>query len=298
MKIWIIFTLTSAFLFAIKDIIAKKSLKKDITPLRIIFGQYTLLLLIIFIIFFNKIQSSNFISLWYLYLAKAFVLTFSAIIYLKLLKKFEISIVSPMINLSPIILIFLSYFFLSEKLNAFQMFGVLLLILSTYFLETTLHNHNNKNPLKHYLKELISKKMHFFIPVFLMLLMLSFAAIFDKMILSEVNVVTNLFFTGIFIFSFNILYFAKKHNLKKTFIQIINNKTIFFYSIFSIISDIFILLAIATPGVFVSLIVPIRRTSTIISSLFGGLLFHEKHLIKKVFAVSGMITSLFIIAIL
>ena len=68
-------------------------------------------------------------------------------------------------------------------------------------------------------------------------------------------------------------------------------------AIFTIVSNVLVLLAIAIPTALVSLIIPLRRTSTLFSAIFGGLLFHEKHIKQKSFATFGMLIGIVLIVV-
>ncbi|MFH1589978.1 MAG: hypothetical protein ABIB43_05410 [archaeon] len=55
------------------------------------------------------------------------------------------------------------------------------------------------------------------------------------------------------------------------------------------LSNMSYLLAVATPGAAISLIIPIKRTSSLFTTLIGGKLFHEKNLLIKILASIIMI---------
>jgi len=85
--------------------------------------------------------------------------------------------------------------------------------------------------------------------------------------------------------------------LKKIFIQIFQNKFTLIIGGVSFASYYFIILALSVPLALVSLIVPLRRTSTIFSSLVGGILFHETNLLKKLIITLFMIFGIILIVI-
>ena len=297
LQLWFILALLSAFFFALKDIAAKKWLAKDTNPKQLLFGEYIILFSFLSIFLVSKVNFASFSDLGLLYFLKAATVGGVTIIYFSMLKKYEISSVSPLLNLSPMVLLGLSFVFLSEMLGSVQVFGIVLMILSTYYLETITHHHNKINPHKSHFKALLSKDKSFFLSTLAMLILMSFAAIFDKMILKSVDVYSNMFFTSVMILSALVFFNIKKIKKPMLVIKKVATWPVFFVAILSIISNFLILFSMAIPTSLVSLIIPIRRSSTLFSSLFGGLLFHEKHLAKKVVAIIGMIISLlFIVA--
>lgn len=297
MALWIIYSLASALVQGIKDVLVKKVFKKnDVSPTQVIFEEYLLLLLLVLIVFFPKVDILSYKSLWYLYLLKAATLSTATFTYFQLLKKYEISSIAPLMNLSPMFLLILSTIFLGEIISLIQFLGIVLIIISTYVLEVSFHHSKKKDPHKHYF-DFIKKLDHkIFLSVFLMLVVISFTAIADKKILNQVDVYTNMFFTSLLIFTTLLIYYLKTSNLKNTFNKVITQPNTLVISIFAIASTFLILLAIGLPTAMVSLVIPIKRTSTLFSSILGGILFHENHLMRKVIATIGMLFGILLIA--
>lgn len=293
---WIILSIVSAIFFGLKDILAKKFLEKTkINSRELIFHEYVLVFVFVCIVFYNQIDFMSIYSMWALYIFKAISVGMASYLYFKLLEKHEISLVSPLINLSPIFLLFLSSIFLLEKISLIQLSGIVIIIIATYFLEVTMHHYDKDSPHAHHFLNLTKKDYTFFTQVVILLSVFSFAAISDKLILGEVNVYTNMFFTSFFILYGLIFYYIRAKKLKQSLNIFNQSQTVLLISTLTIISNFLILLAIAIPTAMVSLIIPLRRTSTLFSSFFGGLLFHEKHLGKKLFAIFLMLLGVALI---
>lgn len=295
MEAWIALTLLSAVFFASKDILVKKYLKKDkISPDSVLFYEYLLAILIILIFTFNKLDFSKIEGNLFLIISKSLTVGTFTILYFKMLEKYEISVVSPLLNLSPLVLLVLSSIFLNETINLTQLGGIVLIIIATYILEVNFHKHKNKKPHKIHFKELFKKPSSFFIFAALILIVISFAAIIDKSIAkSGINAHTNIFFTATFSVIALFLYYLSKKKLKTTLVEIKKYPIVALIAFIAFFSNIFVVSAIAIPDAKVSLIIPLRRTSTLYAAVFGGILFHEKHLLKK-----GITTVLMIIGIL
>ena len=299
MELWIILSFLSAIFYSLNTILSKKFLKKkNITPNQLTF-EYGFILIFFSLIFFSPfIDFSSFFLYWHLFLLKSIFFILLTIFLLKLLEKYDISLVSPIQNLSPIILFILAFIFLGEILSKLQILGIFITIFSIIFLEITNDHHQKKNPPKHFFN-FLKKKIsgNFFFWSILVLISTSLCAIIDKIILQKVSVYTNLYFTGIFVFFGFLIFFLKKKSLKKNFFYLIREPQTTLIGITRFISDIFVLFAIALPNSLVSLVIVIKRCSTIINIFFGGLLFHEKHLLKKMICVLFSVVGIVLIVV-
>lgn len=295
-NLWVVLSLISAFFFGLKDILVKKFLEKTkINSRELIFHEYVLVIVFVTIVFFDKIDFMSIYNFWGLYMFKAFSVGMASYLYFKLLEKHEISLVSPLINLSPIFLLVLSSIFLSEKITIIHFLGILIVMIATYFLEITMHHHDKDSPHTHHFMNLTKKDYNFFSQVIILLSVFSFAAISDKIILGDVNVYTNMFFTSFFILYGLIFYYIRSKKLRQSLNIFNQSSMVLLISVLTIISNFLILLAIAIPNAMVSLIIPLRRTSTLFSSFFGGLIFHEKHLGKKLLSILLMLLGVALI---
>lgn len=210
-----------------------------------------------------------------------FLITVS-LIHLNLLKDREISIIAPLSNLSPLFLLVLSSVFLQEVISVIQMLGIFIVIIGTYILELYRNHHHYTVPHKRHFKELLSMDIKFYILVVIMLISMSLVVITDRIILtSGVNVVSNLYFTSLCGFVVISIYLIYKKEFFKAFTNTVRQPQTLLISLMGIIDNFLIVTAVFLPNALVSLIIPIRRTSTVFSAIFGGILFHEKHLLQK-----------------
>ena len=297
MELWIGLTLASAIAFAFKDILAKRCFSKlDITPKQLVFEQYLFSFSAILLIAFPFIEFDLFYSNAFLFLAKGTSLATSTLLYFSMLKKYEISLVSPLLNLSPLSLLVLSVFILSESISFLNILGILVIIFATYILEVNHNHHEKKDPHKFHFRELLKTPSTFFIYAAGMILSISFAAIFDKMIFNQgVNTFTNLYFSALIIATFVFLFLAKEGKIKQTITKVITQPQTLLISLVGFIDQMLILTAIAMPQALISLVIPLRRTSTLFASIFGGILFHEKHMLRKFLATLIMLFGIFLI---
>lgn len=292
--LWIILSLISAIFMGTKDIIAKKFfVKEHIASFDIVFLQY-FVGIILTLFFFSDINFLAIFNHFYLFLFKAFAVGIFSLVYFAMLRKFEISKVTPLTNLTPLLLIVFSAIFLNQILTFIQIIGIFLIILSTYFIEFT--SHKTKKNLKTHLFEFGDSGFNFFFLTVLLLISLSFAAISDRLILTRgISVFTDLFFTAFFVLIFLFLYAIKFKLLNEIFSVVKINPKILFISFFSFISAFFILMAISLSSTVLVLAVSLKRTSTLISVFLGGEMFSEENLKIKLISAIIMIIGIFLI---
>lgn len=294
--LWVIFALISAAIFSAKDIIVKNLFNHhEMTPDNAVIQEYIgyLTLTVIFIPFINF---SAFLAHWQLFLLKSLFIGSVGYMYFRLLEKHSISMVAPLLNLSPAFLLLFSAVFLSEMISPQQIGGVILIVVATYYLQVVLAHHNTKKCHKKHWYSVQKKDVYFFGTVLAMLITISLTAVTDKLLLQQVNWQSNLFFMSIIIL---IIYtiIKKPIKIKESILLFKKHPLSIVFTITNVISTVFILLAIAIPESLVALVIPLRRTSTLFTSIFGGLLFHEDHLFKKVLSIIIMLAGIVLIVI-
>ena len=297
MEIWVLLALLSAVIFALKDVVTKSFFSKyDISPSQILFETYFFGFVVLLLFAFPSIAFFSFYEYWYLFILKAVALATSTILYFSLLQKHDVSIVSPLLNASPLVLLILSAIFLGEIITFFQFIGIIIILISVYVLEIHTTHYHRKSPHHFHITSLLKKPSVFFVKVFVMLLSFSITAIADKMILNEgVSVITTMYFTFLLIFIIFSVYFVKISEFILRLKHIVKQPHTLIIAGIGLVDTAVILSAIAHPMALVSIVIPLRRTSTLLSSLFGGMLFHETHLKRKLIATAVMIIGVIFI---
>tara|TARA_Y100000310_G_scaffold208059_1_gene208559 strand:- start:743 stop:1357 length:615 start_codon:yes stop_codon:yes gene_type:complete len=203
----------------------------------------------------------------------------------------QISEVAPLFNLTPGFLAVLAFLFLGETLTRFQVGGLVLLIVGSYVLETD-HNSFFKSALKHFKSKYVTYAIT-------AALIFSFCSLLDKFILNNyLNPYEYLILIWWFV-AVNFLILSSlefdgikgiKHCIKITHFKVILT------AFFSFIANLSAFIAMSTA--YVSLVIPIRRLSTLGSTLIGGEMFHEKGLLRKSFACLIMVVGACLIILL
>lgn len=294
--LWILFTLASAIVFSAKDILVKQLFNHhEMTPTNAVIQEY-FGFIIITILFLPKVQFASFLVYWQLFVLKAIFVGSVSYMYFTLLEKHKITAVAPILNLSPAFLLLLSAVFLGEMVTPIQIGGVLLIVAATYYLQVVLIHHSAKKCHKKHWYWMKKKDVYFYGTILGLLVTISLVAIVDKMILTQVNWQTNMFFMSFIILIIYII--VKKPPMFFSSIKLFKSHPLtIVFTITNGISTILVLLAIAVPGSLVALVIPLRRTSTLFTSIFGGLLFHEDHLLKKVASIVIMLIGVTLILI-
>jgi drug/metabolite transporter (DMT)-like permease len=297
MELWVLVTLASAITYALAEIVGKKFLSKyDISPRQLMIEEYFLTLFILLFFFFPYLNFYYFYTHYYLFILKALFLSIATFTYMNLLKKHDLSQISPLMNLSPIALVILSSLLLSETISMMQFLGIVVIIIGTFVLEVHKHHHHHSHPHNIHLQSLIKKPSSFFIAVVIMLVSISLKSITDKELFKQgVDIYTNLYFSALIIFVMISVYYIYEKKFFTSIKKMASQPQTFLVGLIKIIDTALVLIAISQPFSKISLIVPLRRSSTLASLFFGGLLFHEKHLAKKLFAASIMILGIFMI---
>ena len=203
----------------------------------------------------------------------------------------EISVVSPLLNFGPAFLMILAWLFLGEVLTLQQLIGVGIIIFGSYLLEISTKHPTLLGPVK---KMIHSKYIHY---IFIALFLYGFSSICDKVILSRITPITYLVFVHFFIAVNFIILIHLFHNGFTGIKNGIKNagKWILLVSILTCTYRYFQAQAISMA--YVSLVIPIKRTSTIFATIIGGGLFHEKHLLKRILCCVIMFFGAYLIII-
>lgn len=287
---WIIFTLISAVLFGSRQVVSKKVLFFEHA------NEYltaTCLVAFLFTLFFlPKMSFAYPLAIWGLMYLKGLSLTVGWLLGSKALRHLEISYVTPLTNLTPVFLLVWGFFLLDETPSMLQYAGVALLIFGAYWLQADHHLSSLVRPWR-VLKNKYSVFMIFAIFFY------SICAALDKVVLRTVDPYTFLSFS-FFVLSahYLIIQFFRYDGLKDIRHAFVNGRyLIFIIALLIIFSDIMYFMAAAIPGAMISLIIPIKRTSTLVAALVGGRLFHDHDLVWRIAACSVMVIGVVLVVI-
>lgn len=289
--LWILLALGAALFSAISAIIGKRIMQHEhALEYGALKSSFGLLLIFAFPFIQLDFPLRTFLAIY----GVSLIVSFGNLYYLKSIRHGDLSSITPLMNISPIFLLFIAYILLGEQVNTLALLGVFLLIVGTYVLQIG-----------------ASKVKNFFAPfqsiirskyaLYMMLAMVvySLSAVLEKGILNGGVKALSLAIIIRFMISVNFLIFDFiRFGKDKLFADIRHDgKLAFFASASDILMILLQYIALSIPGVMVSLVIPLKRTSTLFTTIAGGRLFHEKHLGMKIFACFIMLAGVVAIAI-
>ncbi len=286
--VWIIVILASGFFFSLNHLIRKRILEDlNVLDMMIFTGSFGFLILLPFVKYVNFSLSGADL---FLILVNAIFAYGGSYILNIVYKKSEISTVSSLLTLSPFFVILLSYFILGEVLNAKQIIGVLFILTGGYIITL--------NKINFFFKPFSSLPIKDFLYILTTLILWSFCPIINKIVLTRTDTFSYLFLFAMCIFLIQSVLMITANRFQQVIYAIKKHWFLLMMaSLCWIISDILHLYAIAIPTALVSLIIPVKRISNLLTIVAGGKIFKEKNLALKSIACTIMLMGLFIIGI-
>lgn len=278
---WLGLTIMCAVLLGISSIFEKRILKKE--QVNEFLATYSLIFLVMMLPFAKYVNFDIPGKLLGIIIIKGFILTIAGILSTKALKKLEISTAMPLANLTPLFLLVLGTFFLGEILNASKIAGIVILVSGTYILQM-----KNIGSFLHPFKKFSGRyALYMVIATFIV----AISAMIDKVLLAKIDFFTYLFLSMFMLFMF---YTAIQFYKYRGFDDILHalkvgGLWVFLICALNLIADIFYFLAVSMPGAYISLIIPIKRLSTLFSTIVSGEIYHDHMLKNKIIACVLMV---------
>ena len=275
---WYFIVLLSACFLAGADLFMKKSL----------FTDHVLFLLP----FVFRMHFSFSFSLYSLIFLKACLVSGAWLLFMKGVRHLELSKAIPLKNLSSFFVVILSFFFLGERLTFLQWGGILILIFGAALLEL-------EKDIFHFIHKIKELPKHYLFLILLGLFLGALCAILDKIILREVEVLTFTFLNFAFLFILYFIYSSLLYHGYKDMITVYKKTKwlVLGFSSFMLIADYLHFYVISIPSAYISLIIPIRRLGSLISTLVGGEMFHEHQIGIRVFASTIMLIGVLLLVL-
>ncbi len=287
---WYVFALGAAIFSSAACIVQKKTLfKEHAMEFATVLSIFTF---VISLIFLPKVNFDiGLISYVVIFIAS--VLGSIAFLFVaKAIRHLEISVSSPMLNFGPAITAFAAFLFLGEQLTGRQLGGIFILLIGAYALEV---DHSFKHLKDPFVKLIKSRHIHY---IFVALILYSISSVCDKFVLNNgvdptsYIVIVHFFLCINFIVMINLMHDGFKgiaHGIKNAGIWIL------LVAVFTVTYRFLQINAMSLA--YVSLVIPIKRLSTLFSSIIGGSMFHEKGLPIKLMGCIIMIWGVIMIVI-
>jgi transporter family protein len=213
----------------------------------------------------------------------------------KALRRQDISIVVPIINLDAGVTAIIAWLALGETLAAKQMLGLVVLLIGTYVLHISGAPHvvGTKRDLLFPFRELWKHPGGRF--AFIGVFAFAINAILDRTLLQHMSWETYLAYVLPITMVFFLLLSAARGHTFTTYRHSWKNilPWVFLASVFYLISNITSSIAIGLAPI--GLVIAIKRGGTLIDVLVSGKIFHERAIVPKAIAASVMLVGLFLI---
>lgn len=265
--------LISALSLATADAYTKKALNNNsdylVAMFRLIFSMPLLIITLLYVPF-PHVDSVFFISI----LISLPLEIIAFVLYIKALKISPMSLTLPFLSLTPVFLIFVSFFILGEIVSAQGAIGIILIASGSYILNL----HEVKKGLTEPLKAIFKEKGSIFMIVIAMIY--SITSSLGKMAIIHSSA---LFFGTIYfilltiVFSFIALWKDRKE--ARNFILEGKYNALIFPGICQSIMVISHMIAISIAKV--AYMISLKRTSLLIGVIYGYFLFKEKHIKER-----------------
>lgn len=285
---WLVFSFISAISVSFKDVASKLGLRKlDEYIIAWSWRFFSLFFLIpAFLIFGSFPQINN--NIWLPLAISGLLNLIATILYMKAVKLSDLSLVAPLITFTPLFLLITSPLILGEFPDWLGLLGVLLIVAGAYLLNIKERNNGYWAPFKALLKQKGPK------------LMLIVAALwgvtsnFDKIGIKNSSPIfwacalNTVIALALIPFAFR----QPKINFQKIKTEIKSLLPIGFFDA----GEIFFAMT-AVSLTLVTYVVSVKRTSTIMSTALGGLIFKEKNIKERLLGALIMVAGVILIAL-
>lgn len=286
---WYTFAILCAIIAGMSAIVEKKTLRKqhamEFSAVLAIFNLLVVLPLIGKANF--SIPQSHYIFIFGISILGSIAFLLVA----KSLRHMEISHMSPLLNFGPIFVAILAYLLLGETMSKIQLAGIILILIGSYILEIKHGFQKIGDPIK----TMLSSRHTLYI--FAALALYSFCAIGDKIMLTTLSPITYIIIVQFFIAVNFIVLITIFHDGFKGIRRGIQNAGKWILIVAILTSSYRLLYAQAVSVAFVSLIIPIKRTSTLFATVIGGEIYHEEGLAKKAVACIIMLLGAYFVIV-
>lgn len=275
---WLWLVIVSGILLGLWDITKKKALKNN-TVLTVLAFYSIVSAILVSYEFNNALQISS--DKLVIIFIKSFIVFVSWILSFAAIKYLPISIITPFNTLNPVFSILFGILMLGERLSLVQTLGIVIMLLSYYFL-------GKVGSME--ITGLFKNKYFYFMVAAAILSAVS--ATIDKIALKTINSGQLQFWFSIFLALLNtaVLIIDRFKSSEKK--RIIFDPIIILISILLVLSDRIYFNAVNIPGSQISVIIPVRKLSVFISVIGGGLIFKEENLKSKFWCITLLLLGI------
>ncbi len=285
---WFIISIITAFSIAVRDT-SVKIFCDTLTPLEIaaieLFWSLPLLICGCLLVKIPILDQ----TFWWTFLLSLPINWLAYILYIYSLKLSPLSLTVPFLAFTPVFMLFTGIIVLNEKVNAWGITGILLIVGGSYLLNFSGFKEGFSRPFKKLWQEKGSMLMLTVAIIF------AFAAVVAKKSMIHSS---PLFFTFFFFLIFNLTLLTGIFLFSRTSFKILSqnaNKGLLLGSLLTIHVSCHGLAIMLTTAVYM---VAVKRSSILFTVILGWLIFKEKNIIKRGLGVSLMFSGVLLITLL
>ncbi len=292
---WVVFAITSALFLGIYDIFKKNSLKHNAVLPVLLLSSLTSTIIFLPLILYSKFNpgfSSHLLFVpdinWHqhlLILIKSIIVASSWILSYYAMKHLPITVVSPIRSTGPVWTLLGAVIIFSEKLNYLQWIGITISLFFFYIFSLT----GSKEGLS--FKN--NKWIYFIVGA---TLIGSISGLYDKYLIRHIsNMAVQAWFSVYMIpviLPFVYLFWYKRMGNTTRFEF---RYTIPLIGITLTIADFCYFYALTDDNSLIAIVSSLRRSSVLVTFLFGALIFKEKNIMRKFILLLGMMLGILII---
>lgn len=284
---WFIFAFLTAFFEATKDAFSKSSLKKvDEYIVSWAFRFFALPFILILLVFYGIPEIKP--MFWVALLVSGTLNVITTIIYMKAIKASDLSLTVPIVTFTPLFLLITSPLIVGEFPGISGIAGIFLIVFGSYTLNIKKMHQGFLAPFKALLKEKGPRLM------LLVAFIWSITSNFDKIGVENSSAIfwVASITTFIAFWMFPIMFYKSKNKIS----QIKSNwKALIPIGMFGSIALFCQMTAITMT--LVPYVISIKRTSAIISALYGFFIFKEKGIKERLLGASIMVLGVVLITL-
>lgn len=291
MHLWFWLTLISGLIFGFYDITKKTALGKS-ALLNVLFMHSFLCFVLV------SFELPHALDVSYqnmaLFIFKALCIFFSWILSFIALRNMPISVFTPFATLTPVFSIILGFFILGERMGVLQWSGIIVILTAFYFIGKADRSDTDKsNPVITDSEKRADIKNIIYVAVSCFLGAAS--AIADKIALKTTTPGIMQFWFYFYLTLCYLASYAYKKLKKENTVIFRFNRDIILISVFLVASDWLYFAALKIPNGQVSIVLPLRRVSVLVSTIYGGIIFKEKNLRTKFIYLCLVIVGIVIV---
>lgn len=278
MYLWIWMTIVSGIFLGLLDIVKKKAFEKN--SVLVVLAIYSLFCFLLVSFEFKSAINMDSDKILVI-LLKTFIVFLAWVLSFNAIKHLPISVITPFDTINPLFSIIFGIIILNEKLTSFEGIGIIVMLISYYFI--------GKVGSKEVVRIFNNKYLYFMI---ISAVLNAVSATIDKIVLKSSDPGQMQFWFSLFMFLFNAgaLTYVRLRYKNKSVIRF--DFYIPVMSLLLIISDRIYFTVLNIPSTQISMVMPLRKVSIFASVIIGGLIFREKNLKKKFWCICLLIIGI------